>query len=155
MSGDADVSVPGPAVSQPAPVPLSLLPPGVASLSSPLVARALQGAGARRPRGVKRPIPDALKDQKYFERRRRNNLAAKRSRDSRKAREDQISLRACWLDGENAVLRARVLRLREEAFCLRRLLAARQAERLRLLNQPERTPPPPPPSSGVSSATAE
>ena len=142
MSGEPAVSVSGTtASSQPTP-PLCLLPPGVVGLSSPLVARALQGAGARRPRGTKRPIPDALKDQKYFERRRRNNLAAKRSRDSRKAREDQISLRACWLDGENAVLRARVARLREEAFCLRRLLAARQAERLRLLAEAERAMPP-------------
>ena len=31
------------------------------------------------------------KDSKYLERRRRNNLAAKKSRDARKAREDQVS----------------------------------------------------------------
>ncbi|KAF0290221.1 Hepatic leukemia factor [Amphibalanus amphitrite] len=150
MSGEAEMSVAGTPVAPPSLAPLSLLPPGVVGLSSPLVARALQGAGARRPRGAKRAIPDALKDQKYFERRRRNNLAAKRSRDSRKAREDQINLRACWLDGENAVLRARVARLREEAFCLRRLLAARQAERLRLLSEAERPVP-----SGATPSTSE
>ena len=138
MSSEPEVAASQSAAPQPVLPCLPLLPPGVVGFSSPLVARALQGAGARRPRGTKRPIPDALKDQKYFERRRRNNLAAKRSRDSRKAREDQISLRACWLDGENAVLRARVARLREEAFCVRRLLAARQAERLRLLAEAQR-----------------
>jgi hypothetical protein len=35
----------------------------------------------RRPRGEKKPIPDEQKDDKYFERRKRNNLAAKKSRD--------------------------------------------------------------------------
>ena len=35
-------------------------------------------------RGEKKPIPEDLKDEKYFERRKRNNLAAKKSRDQRK-----------------------------------------------------------------------
>ncbi|CAG5003454.1 unnamed protein product [Parnassius apollo] len=42
-----------------------------------------------RRRGEKRPIPAELKDEKYFERRRRNNQAAKKSRDARRIREDQ------------------------------------------------------------------
>ena len=44
----------------------------------------------RRQRGEKRPIPETLKDDKYFERRKRNNLAAKKSRDARKQREDHV-----------------------------------------------------------------
>lgn len=44
----------------------------------------------RRPRGEKRPIPEAQKDEKYFERRKRNNEAAKKSRDARKMREDRV-----------------------------------------------------------------
>ncbi len=40
-----------------------------------LVAKALASATMRRPRSEKKPIPDDLKDGKYFERRRRNNLA--------------------------------------------------------------------------------
>lgn len=44
----------------------------------------------RRPRGEKRPIPDDQKDEKYFERRKRNNEAAKKSRDARKMREDRV-----------------------------------------------------------------
>lgn len=47
----------------------------------------------RRQRGEKRPIPDEQKDEKYFERRKRNNEAAKKSRDARKIREDRVSLR--------------------------------------------------------------
>lgn len=46
----------------------------------------------RRQRGEKRPIPDEQKDDKYFERRKRNNEAAKKSRDARKIREDRVSI---------------------------------------------------------------
>lgn len=46
----------------------------------------------RRQRGEKRPIPDEQKDEKYFERRKRNNEAAKKSRDARKMREDRVSI---------------------------------------------------------------
>lgn len=45
----------------------------------------------RRQRGEKRPIPEEQKDDKYFERRKRNNEAAKKSRDARKMREDRVS----------------------------------------------------------------
>ncbi|XP_050676847.1 uncharacterized protein LOC126973551 [Leptidea sinapis] len=91
---------------------------------------------ARR-RGEKRPIPSELKDEKYFERRRRNNQAAKKSRDARRMREDQvqhtyihsrlvsIAWRACLLEQENASLRAHVAALRQETIALRALLAAR------------------------------
>lgn len=46
----------------------------------------------RRPRGEKRPIPEEQKDEKYYERRKRNNEAAKKSRDARKLREDRVSI---------------------------------------------------------------
>jgi primosomal protein N'' len=56
--------------------------------------RALTGVGtcasAKRPRGEKKPIPEDQKDEKYYERRKRNNQAAKKSRDARKIREDQV-----------------------------------------------------------------
>lgn len=45
---------------------------------------------SRRQRGEKRPIPEEQKDEKYFERRKRNNEAAKKSRDARKIREDRV-----------------------------------------------------------------
>ncbi len=51
-----------------------------------------QSMMSRRQRGEKRPIPNEQKDEKYFERRKRNNEAAKKSRDARKIREDRVSL---------------------------------------------------------------
>ena len=71
-------------------------------------ATTLPEALPRRPRGEKKPIPEELKDNKYFERRKRNNLAAKKSRDQRKVRESQVCQRATLLEKENAVLRAQV-----------------------------------------------
>lgn len=53
---------------------------------------------SRRQRGEKRPIPDEQKDEKYFERRKRNNEAAKKSRDARKIREDRVSFFKQFLD---------------------------------------------------------
>jgi leukemia factor-related protein len=41
-----------------------------------------------------------LKDEKYWARRRKNNMAAKRSRDARRMKENQIALRAGFLEKE-------------------------------------------------------
>ena len=87
-------------------IPMS--PIGSPNPSNTLLTLALAKAVPRRPRGEKKPIPEDLKDNKYFERRKRNNLAAKKSRDQRKIREDQICQRATMLEKENAVLRAQV-----------------------------------------------
>ncbi|EDV55794.1 thyrotroph embryonic factor [Drosophila erecta] len=81
----------------------------------------------RRVRGEKRPIPEAQKDAKYFERRKRNNEAAKKSRDARKIREDRIAFRAALLEQENSILRAQVLALRDELQAVRQLLGATTA----------------------------
>lgn len=101
----------------------------------------------RRPRGEKRPIPEEQKDEKYFERRKRNNEAAKKSRDARKMREDrvrnklkirlkietfknlsqQIALRAAILEQENSILRAQTIALREEVCTLRQILCNSRA----------------------------
>ena len=97
--------------------------------SASAIARALamtQGS-TRRPRSEKKAIPDDLKDDKYYERRKRNNLAAKKSRDSRKAREDDIAIRANLMEKENAILRAQVATLREEATSLKNLLLQKRS----------------------------
>lgn len=78
-----------------------------------MLAQALSRTAPRRPRGEKKAIPDEQKDERYYERRKRNNLAAKKSRDQRKMREDAIAMRASFLEKENAVLRTQVLALRE------------------------------------------
>ncbi|XP_037806947.1 transcription factor VBP [Lucilia sericata] len=76
----------------------------------------------RRPRGEKRPIPDEQKDDKYYERRKRNNEAAKKSRDARKIREDRIAFRAAFLEQENSLLRAQVMALRDELQTMRQII---------------------------------
>ncbi|CAG7819892.1 unnamed protein product [Allacma fusca] len=73
-------------------------------------------------RNQKRPIPNEQKDGKYFERRRRNNLAAKKSRDARKTREDQLAMRVAHLEKENAIFRAQVAIYREEMSVLQLIL---------------------------------
>ncbi|CAG9574880.1 unnamed protein product [Danaus chrysippus] len=103
-------------------LPLSSPPFGNESTNS---VSSLQEDGRRR--GEKRPIPSELKDEKYFERRRRNNQAAKKSRDARRMREDQIAWRACVLEQENASLRAHVAALTQETRALRALLARDEA----------------------------
>lgn len=49
-------------------------------------------------------------DEKYWERRRKNNLAAKKSRDARKIRENQLKCKVACLENANQVLRAKLER---------------------------------------------
>ena len=65
-----------------------------------------------------------VKDQAYWERRRKNNLAAKRSRDARRAKEDEIAIRAAFLEQENIQLKWEVARLKSETARLRAMLMA-------------------------------
>lgn len=110
-------------------------------------ARELLGAGfLRRHRGEKKAIPEEQKDGKYFERRKRNNEAAKRSRDARKLREDrvricpmckiillstvfhlrpQIAFRATILEQENTILKSQIYSLRDEIATLRQMIFPR------------------------------
>ncbi|XP_075229422.1 PAR bZIP family member Pdp1 isoform X3 [Lycorma delicatula] len=64
-------------------------------------------------------VPDGLKDEKYWARRRKNNMAAKRSRDARRLKENQIALRAGFLEKENLGLRQEMERLKKENLALR------------------------------------
>ncbi|KAG7302400.1 hypothetical protein JYU34_013931 [Plutella xylostella] len=48
---------------------------------------------------------DTGEDAEYFERRARNNAAAKRSRDLRKQKEDELAIRVAYLERQNARLR--------------------------------------------------
>lgn len=45
-------------------------------------------------------VPMEMKDEKYWARRRKNNMAAKRSRDARRLKENQIAMRANFLEKE-------------------------------------------------------
>ncbi len=85
-----------------------------------------QSSGGKRSRTSKKNLPDQAKDNKYFERRKRNNVAAKKSRDARKQREDEIAIRASFLEKENAILKAQLQTLKDEAQQLRILLAQKK-----------------------------
>ncbi|KAI1885855.1 hypothetical protein AGOR_G00208070 [Albula goreensis] len=68
-------------------------------------------------------VPDDLKDDKYWSRRCKNNEAAKRSRDARRLKENQISVRAAFLERENAALRQEVADMRKELGRCRNMLS--------------------------------
>jgi hypothetical protein len=49
-------------------------------------------------------VPEEQKDDKYWERRRKNNVAAKRARDAQRIKMNQIMVRTAWLEKENEKL---------------------------------------------------
>lgn len=64
----------------------------------------------------------ANNDPSYWEKRRKNNEAAKRSRDARRAKEDEIAIRCAFLEQENLKLRYETATLKEELDRLRKLI---------------------------------
>lgn len=60
------------------------------------------------------PLCSPPQDEKYWQRRKKNNVAAKRSRDARRLKENQITVRAAFLERENTALRTEVAELRKE-----------------------------------------
>ncbi|XP_039621419.1 thyrotroph embryonic factor-like isoform X1 [Polypterus senegalus] len=73
-------------------------------------------------------VPEESKDEKYWSRRRKNNVAAKRSRDARRLKENQITVRAAFLEKENAALRAEVAELRRDFGRYKNIVARYQAK---------------------------
>ncbi|CAG2175828.1 unnamed protein product, partial [Oppiella nova] len=71
----------------------------------------------------KQVTPEEHKDERYWTKRAKNNCAAKRSRESRRQRENQIVLRANYLERENRELKRYVKRLEDENRELRKLLS--------------------------------
>merc|ERR1712147_361375 len=64
----------------------------------------------RRPQPIikkrkKNSVPEDLKDDKYWEKRNKNKEATRRSREARRLKENQIVLRAAYLEKENRVLK--------------------------------------------------
>ncbi|EDV27364.1 uncharacterized protein TRIADDRAFT_52980 [Trichoplax adhaerens] len=67
----------------------------------------------------KTPVPNDRKDDKYWDKRKRNNESAKRSREARKLKDNQVASRATWLEEENVKIKAENAALREELACWR------------------------------------
>jgi len=68
-------------------------------------------------------VPDDCKDEKYWCRRKKNNIAAKRSRDARRIKENQIALRASFLEKESSQLREELAKYKAENAQLKKRLA--------------------------------
>lgn len=66
--------------------------------------------------------PDPHKDNSYWEKRKKNNESAKRSREARRMKEEQIALRVVYLEQENLQLRTEVSLLKGEIEKLRCML---------------------------------
>ncbi|XP_057215353.1 HLF transcription factor, PAR bZIP family member b isoform X2 [Triplophysa rosa] len=73
-------------------------------------------------------IPNEFKDERYWSRRRKNNVAAKRSRDARRLKENQIAIRAGFLEKENMALRQEVADLRKELGHCKNILTKYEAQ---------------------------
>ncbi|KAJ3600193.1 hypothetical protein NHX12_031179 [Muraenolepis orangiensis] len=73
-------------------------------------------------------VPDEKKDDKYWSRRKKNNVAAKRSRDARRLKENQITVRASFLERENAALRQQVAELRKDCSRCKNSVARYEAK---------------------------
>ena len=63
--------------------------------------------------------------ESYWERRRKNNASAKKSRDARKARELQTQIRASFLERENLRILTQLMIVQQENACLKRVLYAK------------------------------
>ena len=65
---------------------------------------------------------DQPKDEGYWDKRKKNNESAKRSREARRMKEEQIALRVVYLEQENLQLRTEVSLLKSEIEKLRCML---------------------------------
>lgn len=73
-------------------------------------------------RRVTQPTNAQNSDPTYWEKRRKNNEAAKRSRDARRAKEDEIAIRCAFLEQENVKLKYEILSLKNETERLRNIV---------------------------------
>jgi len=77
----------------------------------------------------KTAVPDDMKDDKYWDKRAKNKLATRRSREARRLKENQIALRAAFLEKENKLLKQQLedaqfetVKLRNETDILKQKL---------------------------------
>lgn len=68
-------------------------------------------------------VPNELKDEKYWSRRKKNNVAAKRSRDTRRLKENRIVIAASYLEKENEMLRNQLEEHKNEMLKLKTRLS--------------------------------
>ena len=69
-------------------------------------------------------VPDELKNNKYWAKRYKNNEAAKRSWEARRLKENQIAMRARYLEEENSALKSEADVLKKENSDLKQMMIA-------------------------------
>ncbi|KAK7481063.1 hypothetical protein BaRGS_00027699, partial [Batillaria attramentaria] len=62
----------------------------------------------------KKPIADELKDEQYYIHRQKNNESARRSREDRRQRHTQLSIRADYLERQNLMLQTKIHQLEDD-----------------------------------------
>jgi len=112
--------------------PTVMAPPPKTSVvaEQPLTsAAAATAAASSRKRSFICTDTPSTKDTHYWERRRKNNEAAKRSRDARRAKEEEVALKATMLEQENRQLRVELTAFRLEVARLSEMLCRQVAQR--------------------------
>ena len=64
-----------------------------------------------------------MREEGYWERRKKNNVSANRSRDARRLREHQTQRRVTFLEEENMRIRAKKNALEDENHRLRKIIS--------------------------------
>lgn len=64
-------------------------------------------------RNMRRSHVTHAKDDSYQEMRRKNNVASKKSRDARRAKEDELAVRCAYLEQENMFLKRKIVEMEE------------------------------------------
>lgn len=85
-----------------------------------------QSASGSLPLKKRRPVPVEHKDSSYWEKRRKNNESAKKSRDSKREKENHMAMRISYLERENFELKTRCACLMQENEKLTNMLIAAQ-----------------------------
>ncbi|XP_050069690.1 protein giant [Anopheles maculipalpis] len=88
-----------------------------ASVSSRAESNAAVATAAEADAGSASQTPSngsSVKDSAYYERRKKNNAAAKKSRDRRRIKEDEIAIRAAFLERENIELKFELAAARKQ-----------------------------------------
>ncbi|XP_060841936.1 transcription factor ces-2-like [Rhopalosiphum padi] len=73
-------------------------------------------------RRLKKDTPREKKDAKYYEKRKRNNMAAKKSREAKRRRDNEMALKLFILEKENMLLKFRLSTVTEELEIIKRTL---------------------------------
>jgi len=81
-----------------------------------------QDGGSPKSRRRGNPIPESLKDDSYWVRRKKNNEAAKKSRDAKRAKDLITAKRAILLENENSSLKSQLSQVQSENLILRSFL---------------------------------